>query len=112
MGFALLAQLTDEERHYQRAVHFLEVLEQTRCPGYQRYCWGYPFDWVTRTGVMAAGTPLITTTLYVYEAFSSVYQIDGKQRWLDIMHSTAEHAANDIKDREISAEAASAGSTL
>ncbi len=109
MGFALLSQLTGEERYYQRAVHFLEVLEQTRCAGYRHYCWGYPFDWVTRTGVMAAGTPLITTTPYVYEAFSSVYRIDGKERWLEIMHSAAEHAANDIKDRDISADAASTG---
>ena len=109
MGFALLAQLTGEEKYYQKAVHFLEALEQTRCPGYQHYCWGYPFDWVTRTGVMAAGTPLITTTPYVYEAFSYVYRIDGKERWLEIMRSAAEHAANDIQDKEISADAASAG---
>ena len=61
MGFALLAQLTGDETYYDRAVHFLKVLEETRCPGYANYCWGYPFDWVTRTGVMAAGTPLITT---------------------------------------------------
>lgn len=109
MGFALLAQFTGEERHYERAVHFLEVLEQTRCPGYERFCWGYPFDWVTRTGVMAAGTPLITTTPYVYEAFSYVHRIDGRQRWLDVMQSAAEHAFRDIKDREIAPDAATAG---
>lgn len=109
MGFALLAQLTGEEKYYDRAVHFLNVLEETRCPGYPHYCWGYPFDWVTRTGVMAAGTPLITTTPYVYEAFSYVHRIDGKERWLEIMHSIAEHAAEDIKDREIAADAATAG---
>jgi len=109
MGFALLSQLTAEEKYYDKAVHFLRVLEQTRCPGYQQFCWGYPFDWVTRTGVMAAGTPLITTTPYVYEAFSYAHRIDGNERWLEIMQSVAEHAANDIKDREISADIASAG---
>jgi hypothetical protein len=45
----------------------------------------------------------------VYEAFAAVHAIDGDQRWLDIMHSAAEHAATDIKDREISADAATAG---
>ena len=109
MGFALLAQLTGEEKYYDRAVHFLNILEETRCPGYRHFCWGYPFDWVTRTGVMAADTPLITTTPYVYEAFSYVHRIDGKKRWLEIMHSAAEHAANNIKDKEISADAATAG---
>jgi hypothetical protein len=109
MGFARLYQLTGEERLYDNAVHFLKVLEQTRCERYKHYCWGYPFDWVTRTGVMPAGTPLITTTPYVYEAFSALYRIDGREHWLEIMHSAAEHAANDIKDREISPGTWSAG---
>ena len=109
MAFALLSQLTGEEKYYERAVHFLDVLEKTRCAGYRHYCWGYPFDWVTRDGMIAAGTPLITTTPYVYEAFSCVHQIDGNERWLEIMESVAEHAAKDIKDIEISEDAASAG---
>lgn len=109
MGFALLAQRTGEDKYYDRAVHFLSVLEQTRCPGYEHYCWGYPFDWVTRTGVMAAGTPLITTTPYVYEAFAAVQRIDGQARWLEILQSIADHAAEDIPDRELAADAATAG---
>jgi len=87
----------------------LNILEQTRCPGYKHYCWGYPFDWVTRTGVMAAGTPLVTTAPYVYEAFSAVQRIDGKGRWLEIMQSIADHAAKDIQDRELAADIATAG---
>ena len=38
---------------------------------------------------MRAGTPLITTVPYVYEAFLQVYQIDGDRKWLDIMQSIA-----------------------
>lgn len=109
MGFALLARLTGQQAYYDRAVHFLHVLEQTRSPGFSHFGWGYPFDWVTRTGVMATGTPLITTTPYVYEAFSYVHEIDGEDRWLEAMYSAAEHAANDITDREISADVATAG---
>jgi len=109
MGFALLAQRTGESKYYDRAAHFLNILEQTRCPGYKHYCWGYPFDWVTRTGVMAAGTPLVTTAPYVYEAFSAVQRIDGKGRWLEIMQSIADHAAKDIQDRELAADIATAG---
>ncbi|WP_020157531.1 AGE family epimerase/isomerase [Methylobacter marinus] len=109
MGFALLARLTGQQAYYDRAVHFLHVLEQTRSPGFSHFGWGYPFDWVTRTGVMATGTPLITTTPYVYEAFSYVHEIDGEDRWLETMYSAAEHAANDITDREISVDVATAG---
>jgi hypothetical protein len=109
MGFARLAVSTGKSAHYDRAVEFLEALVRSRCPGYEHYCWGYPFDWVTRTGVMAKDTPLITTTPYVYEAFAAVHEIDGNRRWLDIMQSIAEHALHDIKDREISADTATAG---
>src|ERR1700730_17364561 len=70
MGFAFLAEPTNEEKLYQRAVHFLEALEQTRCPGNENYCWGYPYDWQTRNGTLKQNIPLITTVPYAYEAFS------------------------------------------
>ena len=71
MGFALLAGMNGAEKDYRRAVHFLEVLQETRCRNCEEYCWGYPFDWETRTGTFKEGTPLITTLPYVYEAFSA-----------------------------------------
>src|ERR1700722_19291807 len=45
MGFGLLAKFTRPDEYHKRAVHFLEVLLETRCPGYENYCWGYPFNW-------------------------------------------------------------------
>jgi len=107
MGFAFLSELFGDERYYRRAVHFLRVLEETRCKGYRHYCWGYPFDWETRYGTMRAGTPLITTVPYVYEAFWQVYQIDGNQKSLEIMHSVAEHALSDYHELATSAQARS-----
>jgi len=101
MGFALLAQITQKEEHYQKAVHFLEVLKTSRSPGFKRYCWGYPFDWVTREGTIPANTPFITTLPYVYEAFEYVYAIDKNDQWFEILHSIAEHSVQDIADFEI-----------
>ena len=111
MGFASLAEHSGSERDYRRAVHFLEVLEQTRCAGYEDYCWGYPFDWETRTGCMKAGTPLITTVPYVYEAFSRVYRIDKDEKWQDIMASIARHAFMSYRDVRISPKSACCGYT-
>lgn len=105
MGFALLAEITSKEEYYQRAVHFLEILKDSRSPGFKHYCWGYPFHWETRGGTVTESTPLITTTPYAYEAFREVYQIDRNDRWLEIMHSIAEHAIQDIKDFKISPNA-------
>jgi len=111
MGFAFLARARNGENYYRKAVHFLEVLEQTRCRGYEDYCWGYPFDWETKTGVIKKDTPLITTVPYVYEAFSQVYALDKDPEWLQIMRSIAHHAFRCYRDVETTPDSASCGYT-
>ena len=101
----------DGEKHYRRAVHFLEVLQETRCQGYEDYCWGYPFDWQTRSGVMAEGTPLITTVPYVYEASHKFMQLTKTESGCAIMRSIAEHAFKSYRDVETGPDAASCGYT-
>jgi len=109
MGFAALHRETGDTAHLKRAVDFLNVLVQTRSPRYREYCWGYPFDWVTRNGTIGKDTPLITTTPYVYEAFEAVHVIDGNPEWMRIMRSIAEHAMNDIGEFPLSSDMASSG---
>jgi len=111
MGFTFLFQVTGAESHYRRAVSFLDALEATRSPGYERHGWGYPFDWVTRTGTIRAGTPLITTLGYPYEAFRQVYKLDKDDRWRKIMQSSAQHALLDYRDYETSPGAATCAYT-
>lgn len=98
MGFAFLAKLLKDHRYYAKAIHFIEVLKETCCPGHSHYSWGYPFNWVTLRGTIREGTPLITTVPYVYEAFKQVWEIDRADEWLRIMESTAQHALLDYKD--------------
>jgi hypothetical protein len=107
MGFAFLSQVLGDEQHYRRAVHFLEVLKQTRCPGYETYCWGYPFHWETRLGTIRKDTPLITTVPYVYEAFREVHEIDRDEQWREVMRSIAQHALCDYRDFETSPKSSS-----
>ncbi len=107
MGFAFLYRALGKKEFYDRAVHFLEVLKETRSPGFDNYCWGYPFNWETRRGTMWRDTPLITTVPYVYEAFREVYQIDGDQKWRDVMQSIVRHAVQDYRDVETSSNASS-----
>jgi hypothetical protein len=111
MGFAFLSRTFGEEAYYHRAVHFLEVLKATRCPGYERDGWGYPFDWETRGGTAKAGTPFITTLPYVYEAFRAVYELDKDEQWRQSMRSIAQHAFLDYRDIETSPRAASCAYT-
>jgi hypothetical protein len=111
MGFAFLASIYGEEKFYTTAVHFLDVLERTRCREYAGYSWGYPFNWQTRNGILKEGTPLITTVPYVYEAFSQVHAIDKNSKWLEIMHAIAEHAYGCYREMEVGTDAASCAYT-
>jgi hypothetical protein len=138
MGFAFLYEATGDLAHLESAVHFLTQLTTSSCRGFKEYCWGYPFDWVTRNGVLKAQTPLITTTPYVYEAFLQVYEILEKKRaegepltlslspsskgrgnslaephseCEQILESIARHAASDIKDFRTSETASSCSYT-
>lgn len=111
MGFAFLSKVLNQDSDYAKAVHFLDVLKKTRCPGHSRYCWGYPFNWETLRGTIREGTPLITTVPYVYEAFKQVWEIDKSDEWFQIMHSIAEHALLDYKDFPTSATASTCSYT-
>lgn len=113
MGFAFLYETTGNAAHLEKAVHFLEMLKETRSRGFKEHCWGYPFDWVTRSGVLAAHTPFITTTPYVFEAFQQVfglvqrngplssdrYPLERQNEWRSILTSITRHATKDIKDQ-------------
>jgi hypothetical protein len=126
MGFAFLFQATNDEAYLQRAIHFLNELKKSRSPGFTEYCWGYPYDWVTRNGMIRSQTPLITSTPYAYEAFLQVYEIlesevggrrtedrneDLLEQYKQIIQSIARHAAIDIKDFRTSEKASSCSYT-
>lgn len=102
MGFAYLYEATGKKVYFEKAAHFLEVLEETRCPGFKEFCWGYPFDWVTRSGLIPTGTPLITTTPYVFEAFLHMEQLQPHLKWNRILRSIARHVSCDIRDLKLS----------
>jgi hypothetical protein len=127
MGYAFLDAATENGAHFQRAIHFLNELKKSRCADFEDYCWGYPFDWVTRNGTIRAQTPLITTTPYVYEAFLQVLEMSNREatpyldplfgregegmgrqnEWKGILESIVRHACNDIKDFKTSETASS-----
>src|SRR6266516_3664432 len=111
MGFAFLFQVTNDDVHLRRAIHFLEELKKSRSPGFAEYCWGYPYDWVTRNGMIRSQTPLITSTPYAYEAFLHVHELDGREEWKRVMASIARHAFRDIKDFSSSENASSCSYT-
>ena len=100
MGCLALAQL-DGPAWVPRAVPFLEALVEQTCPGEADFCWGYPFDWETCFGTWPAGTPLITSTPYCYEAFAAAHAATGAAECLSIMESVGRSAFSRIPAVEL-----------
>jgi hypothetical protein len=111
MGFAFLHQATGNVDYQEKAIHFLNELKRSRSSGFAEYCWGYPFDWVTRGGIIKKQTPLITTTPYVYEAFLQVNELGPDEERRKILESIVRHACHDIKDFKTSQNASSCSYT-
>jgi len=101
MGYTQLYRVTGDRTYFDRATHFLNVLTRTRCPGFEHFCWGYPFDWQTVWGTFPKGTPMITTTPYCYDAFAEAYAIEPRPEWRGVLRSIAEHALRDLNDVEL-----------
>jgi hypothetical protein len=111
MGFAFLYEATRDSSQLENSIHFLDELKKSRCHEFNEYCWGYPFNWVTRNGTIKEQTPLITTTPYCYEAFLQVFELTAQDEWKVVLESIARHAAADIKDFRTSEKASSSSYT-
>ncbi len=107
MAFAFLHEATQNAEYFQRVTHFLRQLDESRSPGFKEYCWGYPFDWVWRGGVLKRDTPFITTTPYVYEAFLQATQVEPRAEWRRSLESIVRHVRFDIKEFPTSEKASS-----
>jgi hypothetical protein len=110
-GFFRWAAATGDAAGVARGMRFLDGLEDSRCEGFDEFCWGYPFDWESRSGAIVAGTPLMTTVPYAYEAFELGYEATDRPQYLRIMASIAAFAFDRIPITEFENGSAAAGYT-
>lgn len=83
-GYSKLYALTGEPRHLERVDYLLTLLERLRSPGYSGNCWGYNFDWQSRTFRRPAGTPTIVNTSFIGHALLDCHRLTGRQSALDM----------------------------
>ena len=77
MGFAFLYQATGDSSQLENAIQFLTELKMSRCHKFKEYCWGYPFDWVTRNGMIRSSDAADHHHALRYEAFLQVYELES-----------------------------------
>jgi rhamnogalacturonyl hydrolase YesR len=101
MGHLNLYQITNNENHLKEAEDIASELLKISIPGFSGECWGYPFEWMTTRGLWKSGTPLMTTTVYCFEAFLNLYDVTKKSNYLEIANSILQFTLRDIKDHRI-----------
>lgn len=98
MAFAARQRTTGAPAAGARAVALGDALLAAALPGFAGPCWGYPFDWQTRRGLVPRGTPLITTTPYVFDALLELHALTGAPRYHEAALAVAAFVAHDIGD--------------
>jgi hypothetical protein len=101
LGFFAWARASGERRWDERGIGFLDALESSRSPGFDEYCWGYPFDWQTAVGLFESGRPLMTTIPYAYEAFEAGHRATEDEAYVDVMRSIASFVFERIPSVEV-----------
>ena len=83
-GYSKLYALRKEPRYLERVDHLLSMLEGLRSPGYSGNCWGYNFDWQSRTFLRPKGTPTVVNTSFIGHALLDCHELTGRHKALDM----------------------------
>jgi hypothetical protein len=90
-------QISGQEDFYLKLVlSKLERLKTLRSPNQPYYCWGYNFDWQSRTHFVPKGIPNIVCTTFVGNAFLDVYEICERVEFLEIAEQCARFLTNGL----------------
>ena len=81
--------------YLEKALKSLKWLTDNYSRGYSGYCWGYPFDWMSRVFVPKE-TPSIVVSCIAANAFLDAYEILGDEKYLDVAKSTCNFLFNDL----------------
>jgi len=76
-------------------------LEGLRSPGWKHACWGYNFDWQTRTYLVPKFHPNIICTTFVSETLLDAFDRWQDERYLDLAIGGGRFLLDDLKRTEL-----------
>ncbi len=83
------------EKYLEKALKALKWLMDNHSRGYSGYCWGYPFDWMSRIFIPKV-TPSIVVSCIVANAFLDAYEILRDEKYLNVAKSVCNFLLNDL----------------
>jgi hypothetical protein len=89
-GYLLRAVATKDPEYMARATACLDWLENNHSSAGRGMAWGNHFDFVTRSGLNPAGSPIIVWTSLIGQAFLEAFEQTGRERHLHVASRVCE----------------------
>lgn len=96
-GNVKLHAVTKDARYIERIEYLLSVLDGLRSKGYSGNCWGYNFDWQSRTVYAPKTTPTIVNSAFIGLALLDCWRLTGNEAALKMAIPIGEFLLNDLK---------------
>ncbi|MHC4519548.1 MAG: prenyltransferase/squalene oxidase repeat-containing protein, partial [Planctomycetota bacterium] len=95
-GYSKLYAVTKDPRYLERIDCLLNLLAGLMSKGHSGHCWGYNFDWQSRTFLRPKGTPTVVNTAFIGHALLDCYEISGIEQALEMAIPIKEFVLNDL----------------
>ncbi len=95
-GYAKLAKMQGPSAYLERIQYLLDLLEKVKSTGYSGNCWGYNFDWRSRTFYVPKFTPTIVNSAFIGHALLDTHEYTRLPRALDMAVSIKNFLLNDL----------------
>ena len=95
-GYAKLYAIEKNPQYLEKIDHLLDLLKRLKSNGYSGNCWGYNFDWQSRTLYAPKFTPTIVNSSFIGHALLDTYEFTGNSATLDMAVPIKEFLLNDL----------------
>jgi len=96
-GYAKLYALEKDQRYLAKIDYLLDLLQKLRSKGYSGNCWGYNFDWQSRTMYAPRFTPTVVNSSFIGHALLDTHELTGKSNALELAIPIRDFILNDLK---------------
>ena len=99
-GYTKLFALEKKPEYLEKINFLIELLEESKSAGYSGYCWGYNFDWQSRSFYLPKYTPTVVNSSFIGHALIDTYKYTNINRALEIAVSIKNFILNDLNRRK------------
>ncbi|HAF31118.1 MAG TPA: hypothetical protein DCG75_18935 [Bacteroidales bacterium] len=92
-------KLSKNKDSLDKALKALDWLKQNPSIGYNKYCWGQPYNWYSRK-LIPANIPRATVTSQVANAFLDAYEVIKEEEYLEIAIEACNFFIENLKWQE------------